>query len=124
MLHVIYTIIIHLDDKRLLSEGLQDECQIACVCASTKFDEICVELQQGNVSLHDLQKMKEKEVRLRRLCEAVASQEDGKLSQEAVLECLDQRLKEFDRFSTRQQAYLDICKWIPDPQRINGEVFT
>ena len=114
---------IHLDGKRLLSEGLQPECQIACICASTKFDDICVELQQGDVSLHDLQKMKEKEVQLRRLCEAVSGPEDTeKLSQKAVLECLYQRLEEFDRFSTRQQAYLDVCKWIPDPKCINGKL--
>ena len=106
----------------LLNKGLQDECQIACLCASTKFDEICIELQQGDVSLYDLRKMKKMEMRLRRLCEAVTGQGDKKLSQKDVLECLDQRLQEFDRFSTRQQAYLDICKWIPDPERISGKV--
>ncbi len=93
----------------LLKEGLPEECHIACVCASSKFEEISNRLEKGNVNLKELRKMKERECQVRRLCEVVVAS-----SQKRVLASLDQRLMEFSLFSSRRHAYLDICKWIID----------
>ncbi len=97
-----------------LHAGLQPECQIACFCAATKVEELCTQLQQGSISLYDLQKMKTKEVRLRRLCEALTYRRDKKLSIDSVLSCIDKRLDEFEKFSLRKQAYIEICKWMTE----------
>ncbi len=64
--------------------------------------------------MYDLYKMKTKEVRLRSLCEAVVLQGDKKLSLNSIIACIGQRLVEFEKFSSRKQAYLDICKWMPE----------
>ena len=93
--------------------GLQPECQIACVCAATKFEEICGKLKEGNIDLYDLQKMKEKQVQLRRLCEALAVQGDQNITLASVSACIEQRLDEFEKFSSRKQAYWDFCRLLP-----------
>ncbi len=102
-----------------LHAGLQPECQIACVCAATKFEEVCTQLQQGSITLYDLQKMNTKEVRLRRLCEALTFQRDKNISLESVLACIDNRLDEFKKFSLRKQAYMEICKWMTESMKGN-----
>ncbi len=58
--------------------------------------------------------MKNKKLQLRRLCEAVAFQGDKKVSLDSVIACIDIRLGEFNKFSLRKQAYLDICRWMPE----------
>ncbi len=92
-----------------MREGLPEECHITCVCAASKFEEMCKRLEKGDINLQDLRKMKQHEHQVKTLCEAVAAS-----SQKTVVHDLNQRLKEFTHFSTRQRAYLEVCKWIMD----------
>ena len=77
--------------------------------------EICNRIEKANVSLKELHKMKDKEKQVQRLCEAVTGSKNSQLSYNRVSSSLQQRLKEFNHFSSRRQAYLEICKWILDP---------
>ena len=97
-----------------LHAGLQPECQIACVCAATKFEEVCTQLQEGSISLYDLEKIKTKRVRLSRLCEALTFQTDKNLSLDSVVAFIDKRLDEFEKFLLRKQAYMEICTWMTE----------
>ena len=58
--------------------------------------------------------MKTKEVRLRRLCEALKFQRDKNISLDSILACIGNRLDEFKKFSLRKQAYMEICKWMTE----------
>ncbi len=98
-----------------MKDGLPEDCHVVCVCASSKFEEICTRLEKANVSLMELRKMKDKEKQVQRLCEAVTGSKNSQLSYERVFCSLNQRLSEFDHFSCRRQAYLEVCKWILDP---------
>ena len=103
-----------------MRDGLPEECHVACVCASTKFEEICRRLEKGEVSLNELHRIKEKEKQVKRLCETVTG---AGLSYDAVLSILKQRLNEYNYFSSRRHTYLGICNWISDPKyprRIEG----
>ncbi len=96
--------------------GLPEDCRVVCVCASSKFEEICNKLEKANVSLKELRKMKDKEKQVQLLCEAVTGSRKSQLSYKRVSCSLQQRLKEFNHFSSRRQAYLEVCKWILDPR--------
>ncbi len=98
-----------------MKDGLPEDCRVVCVCASSKFEEICNRLEKANVSLMELRKMKGREQQVKRLCEAVTGSENSQLSYERVFRTLNQRLREFNHFSCRRQAYLEVCKWILDP---------
>ena len=92
---------------------MPEECYVACAFASTKFEEICRKLEKGEVSLSELHRIKEKEQHMRRLCEAVTG---GESPQDVVLSALQQRLNEYNYFSDRRCAYLEIYNRINDPQ--------
>jgi len=66
--------------------------------------------------------MRSSEARLRRLCEAVSVGESD-INFDAVLASLNIRQEEYQRFSNRKQAYLDICNKLPTPRCFNGTLF-
>ena len=99
-------------------EGLSQECQIACVCAVSKFRDICEHIQSGNITVLDLHKMSTHRELVERLCKAV---EDEGLTSKVVSAVLDQRVREFLFIERRQQVYQAICNWIPDPSKVEGK---
>lgn len=102
-------------NKSLLLEGLPDDCHFACVCAMSNFETICQRLERGEITLVELKKMNKQKNQVKRLCEAITSSKKSHLFGSVVLTSLSQRLIEFERFSSRCQAYKDICKWLTDP---------
>ncbi len=80
----------HVGHTSLLKGSLPEDCRIACVCASSKFEEICNRLEKANVSHKELCKMKDREQQVQRLCEAVTGSENSPLSYKRVSCCLHQ----------------------------------
>jgi len=88
-----------------LKHGLSDDCQIVCLCALTKIQEVCFRIQNGDVlkgQSAELEKISDNYEQMKRLCAAVTVQGDKKgskqLSFKAVQSALHQRLQEFRAF--------------------------
>ena len=101
----------------LLYEGLSLACRVACVCALSKFRDICAQIQAAHVTVLDLQRISNTKELVERLCKAV---EDKELTYSALSACLNQRVREFQFFQKRRRAYQTICEWIPDTTKIEG----
>lgn len=96
-----------------LKEGLPDECQVACLCALTKFQEVCGRVQSGDISMSELHKIKGNSEQMKRLCAAVTVQGDKKegrqLSFNTVQGALQQRLEEFSTFEQKRSYLSHLC---------------
>ena len=110
-----------LGNESLLNQGLSQECQLACVCALSKFKDICTQIKMGEVTINDLRKMNASKELVESLCKAV---EDKELTYSSLSACLDQRVQEFQFFEKRRQAYQDICNWIREPTKVRGMLFS
>ena len=102
--------------------GLSQECEIACLCALSKFKEVCGRLRNGDITVNELKMIEKLSKNMERLCEAVTrfSAEEG-LSSDALRLTLQQRLREFQTFEHYRQMYVKICDWIPSPECVQGE---
>ena len=102
--------------------GLSQECEIACLCALTKFKEVCGRLQSGDITVNELKMIEKLQKNMERLCETVTrfSAEEG-LSSDALRFTLKQRLREFQNFEHRRQMYVKVCDWIPSPKQVQGK---
>jgi len=101
-----------------LKEGLPQECQEACICALTKFQDVYDHMQKRSISVTELWKIKENEKQVRRLCEAAIAyegkKENGHLLYEAVDCVLSQIVEEFDAFKEHRSHLLHLSYSIPD----------
>ena len=103
--------------KSKLKEGLPQECQIACLCALSGFQVVCDDMQKRNISVTELQKIKDNHEQMKRLCEAATahdSKESGQLSYKAVNSALSQIMEEFKVFKEHQSHLSHLCSNIPD----------
>ena len=107
-----------------MKDGLPQDCQILCVCAYTKFRDVCFKLQRGEISVNDLNKLADNKLLVNQLCAAVITTGDKDLSLDSVIETLSQRLNEYKLFCSRQKAYREICQWIPNPEKVEGNIHT
>jgi len=101
-----------------------------CLCASTKFEEICKDLHHGTILISDLKIIKRNDSSFRKLCEAVSvtvaagfetKHKTQKLTQKDIISCLNQRLDELKMFLIRKNGYKAVCEWVKDHQKIRGE---
>ena len=106
-----------------LKRGLPDECQIACLCALTKFQEVCGRVQSGDIPMSELQKISDNDEQMKRLCAAVTVQgdkkESGQLSFKAIQSALHQRLQEFHAFDQHRSCLSHLCNHLSDAIRGN-----
>ena len=106
----------------LMKDGLSPDSQILCVCAYTKFRDVCTFLQTGEISISDLHKLADNKILADQLCAAVITTGDKDLTYESVMKSLSQRLNEYKFFCSRQKAYRQICEWIPYQEKVQGKV--
>ena len=102
-----------------LKEGLPKECQIACICALCKFQDVCDHMQKRNISVAELQKIKDNHEQMKRLCEAANtahgdSKESGQLSYKGVNSALSQIMEEVKVFEECRSQLSHLCLNIPD----------
>ncbi len=90
-------------------EGLSEKCQIACVCALSKFKDICERVQSGDIIMSDLNQMGTHRYHVEKLCEAIEGEE---LSSKTVSAALDKRMQQYLFIENRRKAYIHICGWI------------
>ena len=104
------SISIHIESKSKLKEGLPRECQFACLCALSKLQEICGQIQNGNITVEELHKIKSSQGQMKRLCAAAAHQdEQTELAFNAVSGALHQRLEEFQTFERNKDCLFHLC---------------
>ena len=99
-----------------LKRGLPDDCQIVCLCALTKIQEVCYRIQSGDIlksQSAELEKISDNYEQMKRLCAAVTVQGDKKgsrqLSFKAVQSALHQRLQEFRAFDENYFYLSHLC---------------
>ena len=109
---------LYLGSKSKLKEGLPQECQIACLCALSGFQDVCNHMQKRSISVTELQKIKDNHEQMKRLYEAATahgdSEESGQLSFQAVNSALSQIMEEFKVFEERRSHLSHLCSNIPD----------
>ena len=97
---------------------------MACYCAISQLEEVSRQLQEGNVTIFDLQKIKDGRDQMRRLCEAASAdqkkdksdQRAGEMSYNAMFQAVRLRIEEFTSFEEQQRYLLNLC------QRINPQI--
>lgn len=104
-----------------LKHGLPDDCQILCLCALTKIQEVCSRIQSGDIlksQSAELEKISDNYEQMKRLCTAVTVQGDKKgsrqLSFKAVQSALHQRLQEFLAFDKHCFYLSHLCSHLSD----------
>ena len=111
--------------KSKLKEGLPQECQITCLSAFSAFRDVCDRIQKHNISVTELQKIKDNHEQMKRLCEAATahgdSEESGQLSYKAVNSALSQIMEEFKAFEEHRSHLSHLCSNI-GPDVVQGKL--
>ena len=121
--HLVY-LQLHLNNttgsESKLKEGLPDECEVACLCALTTFQDVCGKVQSGDIPMSELRKIKGNSEQMKRLCAAATVQGDKKegkqLSFNTVQGALQQRLEEFSTFEQKRFYLSHLCNHLSNIQ--------
>ena len=107
----------------VLKKGMPEESQAACLCALSKFNEVCDSLKTGDITVGDLWMIAGNRDRMQRLCRAVTSSgsKEGN-SYDSLNILLQARLIEFRTFQDYKTMHLKICNWIPSQHCFIGEL--
>ena len=98
------------ESKSKLKEGLPRECQIACLCALSKFQEVSGQVQSGDITVKQLHKIESNQEQMKRLCDAATPQDkETDLTYNTVSHALQQRLEEFQTFERNKGHLLHLC---------------
>ena len=116
-------VILFAEGTSKLKEGLPVKCQVACSCAISRLEEVFKQLQEGEITIVDLQKIKDKSEQMKRLCEAASADQKkdeperrgGEMSYDAMLEAVKQRIEEFEKFKQHKDYLLSLCQKIQPP---------
>ena len=93
-----------------LKEGLPQECELACLCALSKFQEISGQVQSGDITVKQLQKIESHQEQMKRLCAAATPQDkETDLTYSTVSHALHQRLEEFETFKRNKRHLFHLC---------------
>lgn len=111
-------IYIYIVGNSKLKEGLPKECLMACSCAIIKLREVSEQLEIGAITILDLQKIKKMQQQMKRLCESASTQQKkasmsgGRVTFEAMISAVEQRINEFKCFKEQQGFLLHLCQKI------------
>lgn len=100
-----------LEGSSNLRAGLPDDCQLACVCANSKLDELFQKLETRKVTILELQKIEKQPTQMKYLCEAASTQQNEvsksvPVSYEAIVK---PRIEEFKCFEKQQGVLQRLC---------------
>ena len=98
------------ESKSRLKEGLPQECQMACLFALSKFQEVSRQVQSGDISVEQLHKMESSKKQMKRLCAAATPQDmETDLAYNTVSHALHQRLEEYQMFERNKRNLFHLC---------------
>ena len=120
-IYIILFVIFTTGSDSRMKLGLSPDCQVVCLCALTKFKEVCGRLQTRDITVNELKMIEKLQKNMERLCDSVTRFEEDSLSSEDLRVTLQQRLSEFQTFEKRRKSYIMICDLIPDC--VQGEMF-
>ena len=102
-------------------EGLPQKCHLACFCALSQLEQVSRQLQGGDITVVDLQKIRSGQQQMERLCKAANSeqrkgdkseQKGGQLSYDALIHSVELRLEEFNTLEKQQSFLQNLCEKI------------
>jgi hypothetical protein len=102
-------------------EGLPQKCHLACFCALSQLEQVSRQLQGGDITVVDLQKIRSGQQQMERLCKAANSeqrkgdkseQNGGQLSYDALIHSVELRLEEFNTLEKQQGFLQNLCEKI------------
>ena len=102
------------DGTSKAKEGLPQNCLIACSFAISQLNAVSWQLQEGDITVMELQKVLAKEEHMKRLCEAASAEpknEYRSLVQE-FSDTLQLRVQEFKSFKEQQGFLIHLCQRI------------
>ena len=89
---------------------MPESCQMVCSCAVSKLEDISRQLFSGEVSMLDLQKIRDKQQQMKRLCDATKQTNLGKnVLYEVLSNAMPLRLEEFESVKKQQSFLLHLC---------------
>ena len=118
-----YFLIFAIVSSPKLREAQSEDWQMICMCALSKLVDVCHRIIYGDILVHELKTISNKEPQMRKLCAAAApskQKQDGKKSSQVedvpsydiVKMHLDLRLKELDyfvKYRGQLQNFLHVC---------------
>ena len=113
-----------LGSESKLKQGMPRECQVLCTFAVSQFEQVCIQVQTGDITMKKLQKVQQNMDQMERLCEAASGHgNQSKMSFKTVKGAFQFRLHEFQYFK-KQRGYLSyLCDQIHVSADIQGNVF-
>lgn len=109
---LIFHVFLYVDTCRL-REGLSEKCQVVCLSAMTKFRNYCDQVESGDITIADLNKLDSNKQLVEKFCKAI-----GDLTN--FLAILNQNLKILHFLDRRRGAYKAIVNWISDISKVKG----
>ena len=100
---------------------MPQKCHIACFCALSQLEQVSRQLQRGDITVVDLQKIRTGHQQMERLCEAANSeqrkedkseQKGGQLLYDVLIHSVELRLDEFNTLEKQQGFLLNLCEKI------------
>ncbi len=105
-------LLIFLVSKPVLREGIPDQYHIAGICAQSCLEEKCEKLQSGEVSIEDLQNVRNCRDQMKRLCSAVSNRKEGNDLFKSVEAAVSRRLEECEALRRRIEILSHLCRQI------------
>ena len=103
LLHCFYLCFLPIASKaRVTTPALTEECQVICMCALGKLQDVCKRICRGNISMSELEEIKERKGQMDKLCRAAATDSDVP-SVRVLNDNIIQRQKEFRYFQLYHQ---------------------
>ena len=105
-------IIMILVSKPVLQKGIPEQYHVAGTCARSCFEEMCGKLQSGEVTIEDLNLVRNRRDLMKRLCSAVSSGKMGHTSYKSVEASVAKRVEECEAVRSRIEVFSHLCHQI------------
>ena len=105
--------ILFADGTSKTKEGLPTLCLEACFYADSQLEEIFRQLRQGDITVHDLEKIKHQFEQMNRLCIAAQKKrEEAEHTSEYIWQLVELRLQELATYQCQQGYLQHLCSKI------------
>ena len=98
--------------KPILREGIPTEYHVAGICAQSCLEGMCENLRNGEITVQDLQMVREYQEQMKRLCLAVSSSDERTDLYTCVKGAVEKRLEECNAVNIRREVLSHLCHFI------------
>lgn len=108
----LHRLFLFLVSKPVLREGIPNQYHIAGICARSCLEGTCEKLQSGEITIEDLQNIRNYREQMKRLCSAVSSSKEGNDLYKSVEAAVAKRLEECEALKRRIEILSHLCRQI------------